>query len=287
MTERINTKKLRGWPPGGCSTHTYRRSEMSRSTQNPTATTRRAFVASLPLAAATMAPAAATALTGLAPQAADLDYSAALARAEQMIETLRSSVVCDGWHGHGLDEELAARMLAYFRQLAAGGPEDDDEFDAVLDFVDGHGQSLDWIFRGDAGGMICGSAARSPRAAMTETAEPDPIYAAIERHRAAEQEFSDRCLEVDDIVWYRQQVEAGRAAELRYVPETPEADAEYDRLNSIVNRAANDLTKMKPTTMRGAIALLRYVDADDDWTGDLNLSSFADALEAIERGAQS
>ena len=33
-----------------------------------------------------------------------------------------------------------------------------------------HGQSLDYVFMGDAGGMICHGAARSPRAAMLHAA---------------------------------------------------------------------------------------------------------------------
>src|ERR1700722_7000692 len=57
-----------------------------------------------------------------------LDAAAALGRAEFMIERLRTRYVCEGWHGRGLDEDAAARALAYFRNWSAGGPEDADEW---------------------------------------------------------------------------------------------------------------------------------------------------------------
>jgi hypothetical protein len=34
-----------------------------------------------------------------------------------------------------------------------------------MDFFHSHGQSLDWVFCGDIGGMICGLAKHSERAA--------------------------------------------------------------------------------------------------------------------------
>jgi hypothetical protein len=120
-----------------------------------------------------------------------------------------------------------------------------------------------------------------------QAAPDDPIYAAIECHRAAWQEFSAKTTELSDTIWYHQQVmAAGRAAELRCVPETPEADAENDRLNLIVNAAGNKLAKMKPTTMAGAIAMLRYANDVEDYTIEIDLSSLADALAAID-GRQS
>jgi hypothetical protein len=67
------------------------------------------------------------------------------------------------------------------RRTAAGAPEDDQEWEAACAFFYDYGQSLDWIVMGNPGGMICGAAARSPRAAALID---DPIFAAIEAHRS-------------------------------------------------------------------------------------------------------
>jgi hypothetical protein len=45
------------------------------------------------------------------------DARAALARAEQVIDTLRTRYICAGW---ALDEEGAAYVLRYYRRWAAG-----------------------------------------------------------------------------------------------------------------------------------------------------------------------
>ena len=93
--------------------------------------------------------------------ASDLGNARAiLARAEQVVDVLRTRYVCQCWK---LDEEAAARMLRYFRRKAAGAPDNDEEWQAVVAFCGEHGQSLDWIVRGDPAGMICSAAARSRR----------------------------------------------------------------------------------------------------------------------------
>jgi hypothetical protein len=131
-----------------------------------------------------------------------LDPAAALGRAEFMIERLRTRYVCEGWHGQGLDEDAAARVLAYFRNWSAGGPDDADEWMFVVRFLGDHGQSIDWIVRGDPGGMICEGASRSSRASVG-----DPIFAVIAEHRAAVEAHmralydEDRPLDTDDALW--------------------------------------------------------------------------------------
>src|SRR5262245_53915434 len=94
------------------------------------------------------------------------DRQAALARLEHIVNVLRTSYVRDGWR---LDEARAASVLANF---------DDD--DTVIEWVIDHNQSLDWVFRGEPGSMICRFASNS-----TAAAAPDPIFSAIEQHKAA------------------------------------------------------------------------------------------------------
>jgi hypothetical protein len=56
--------------------------------------------------------------------ASDLGNARAiLARAEQVVDVLRTRYVCQCWK---LDEEAAARMLRYFRRKAAGAPDNDE-----------------------------------------------------------------------------------------------------------------------------------------------------------------
>jgi hypothetical protein len=101
--------------------------------------------------------------------------------------------------------------------------------------------------------------------------EPDPIYAAIERHRAAWHEFNSRCSALND---------AG----------TPESLAEERRLMDAHQQAADDMVDTTPTTIAGVITLLRY--AAEVQERDLGmvvveendprlLHSVADALEEM------
>jgi hypothetical protein len=106
------------------------------------------------LVASTAALPAAVALS--LPAAAD-DKAAAVARAEQIVELLRTGYVAEGWQ---LDEQRAAHFLESMRGLDSGDG-DTPEMRTVLKWTADHGQSLDWIFRGDLGVMICAAAAHS------------------------------------------------------------------------------------------------------------------------------
>jgi len=83
------------------------------------------------------------------PQLSPAELGATLARAEFMIDALRSR----GW----LDsEERAARFLRYFEHCATGKRDNDVEWrEAVVDFVSDNGQSLDWLLSGDVAALIC------------------------------------------------------------------------------------------------------------------------------------
>ncbi len=103
-----------------------------------------------------------------------IDNRAILGRAGYAIDLLRTKYVCEGWH-EGFDEDGAARALRYFTFVAEHGDHEEDElemeeFSAALDFLDSHGINLDWIFRGDIGGMIADGASNSARAAAIQSA---------------------------------------------------------------------------------------------------------------------
>jgi hypothetical protein len=106
---------------------------------------------------------------------------ASLERAEQVVDLLRTRYIRQGWK---IDEEAAERALAYCRAYAVDGSDPDDEREAAYDFFGSHGQSLDWVFLGEHGGLICGLAKHSERAHFL-AAEVDPIFPAIDLYRQA------------------------------------------------------------------------------------------------------
>jgi hypothetical protein len=83
------------------------------------------------------------------------DDRAALERAEHVIETLRTRHVADGFQ---LDEAGARRTLKYFRDCADGRWDwrhdeveeaQQAEYEAAVTWLYDHGQSLDWVLRGE------------------------------------------------------------------------------------------------------------------------------------------
>jgi hypothetical protein len=145
-------------------------------------TSRRSFLSTIAIAVPAIA-AALPAAPALAVTADGLDRPGSLARMEQVVDLLHTCYVREGWK---IDNEAAARALAFMRQFAKDGSEPDDGREATLDFLHSHGQSLDWVFCGDVGGMICGGAAHSERASSTVDAE---LLILVERWFAAEAEF--------------------------------------------------------------------------------------------------
>jgi hypothetical protein len=92
------------------------------------------------------------------------DPAAALVRATDLVRCLREGSVADDFI---LDEADAEQLLHYFRKEAKKkGSATDTEFDAVVRFCRDYEQSLDWLFFGDPGVMICGAAAGSRKAIM-------------------------------------------------------------------------------------------------------------------------
>ncbi len=77
----------------------------------------------------------------------------ALERVEYIVKTLRECYVRDDWR---LDEHDAARVVQWFRWIAEGQPEEenDPEWGFVIKWMTKHGQSFDWILSGDPRCMI-------------------------------------------------------------------------------------------------------------------------------------
>lgn len=152
----------------------------------PARPSRRGFLMNTIVSAASLASAAAIPSPSVA-KASDINQAAAtLARCEQVVDTLRTKFICQGWT---MDEAGAQRALSYFRNPVVTGPGEDDDYAywEAEAFLRDHGQSLDWVLDGDLGGMICRLAAHSRRAAAVATV--DSIFAAIEAHRCAYAEF--------------------------------------------------------------------------------------------------
>jgi hypothetical protein len=224
-------------------------------------------------AAVAAAPAAA-APANSAPLA--IDHRAILARVEEVVDLLRTRYVREGWK---IDEERAECALAYFRRHVEGPPfkdEDEDtiEYHRAIEFFGSHGQSLDWIHDGNPGGMICGLAKNSQRAiavsAASSTDESDPIFAAIEAHKAARTEWvgwvhlhgdleeelpKDKRLSNIDV----EEEKIVETDDPRWI----EAEQQLMRTSDAEESAAINLVCIQPTTRAGVVALLDHAIAYD------------------------
>jgi hypothetical protein len=148
------------------------------------------------LPVATVATAMPTAAHTIAPAVSLLDdagAAASLARAEQVVSLLRACYIREGWK---IDEPAAERALAYCRKSAEDGSDPDEERVAAMDFFCSHGVSLDWVFAGDIGGLICGVAKHSERADSIADAE---LMALADQYIVAEQKFCDLNRKVDQM----------------------------------------------------------------------------------------
>jgi hypothetical protein len=131
--------------------------------------------------------------------------------------------------------------------------------------------------------ILAGAASAAVAIPTAAAPMPDPIFAAIEAHRAAWAALEKDCSRLSD-------------------ESTPEAEAEFYRLNDAVEEAAGSLVETQPTTMAGAVTLLRHVaehedkgdtidcleDEDDGKTKPWSYfmhQTLADALEKMRAGA--
>lgn len=81
-----------------------------------------------------------------------------VARAEEIVRLLRTCYVCEGWE---LDGKRADEFLENVRRLGIKGRGREARLTHIIAWVSDHGQSLDWLFRGNVGVMVCEAAARS------------------------------------------------------------------------------------------------------------------------------
>jgi hypothetical protein len=124
--------------------------------------------------------------------------------------------------------------------------------------------------------LVAGAATLPAIAIPAVAAAPDPIYAAIEKHRAIRAEYERAGAEFDKVAALRSRSK---------VVALPRCDPEYVRL-AIINDEALDryceatveLAETQPTTLEGITAALTY-RADDH--GDLN----AERYETLVRAA--
>lgn len=98
--------------------------------------------------------------------------------------------------------------------------------------------------------MLAGSPAPSR---TLKAPEPDPIFAAIERHKTSVTAYLDAADAEDKL----------ETAEPWY----PEARADLDRAGDETNEAVSALINTAPTTIAGAVALLRHVSEYDQEGG--------------------
>jgi hypothetical protein len=185
---------------------------------------------------------------------------AELARFEQAVNVLRTRHVCEGWT---MDEAAAERALSYFRK----GCPDDEEWGATLYFIASHGLSFEWIHFGDPSVMIAQGASLSRQAAARGT---DPIYAAIEAHKAARE---TTLAEVARYAELERQLQACGRLETakRHEDERrrgEEIEADIEEAHEAEADAACDLLSVTPTTIAGVVALLAHArDYDIDGMG--------------------
>jgi hypothetical protein len=91
----------------------------------------------------------------------------ALERVKYIMKSLREGCVRGDWR---LDEPDAARVVQYFRWVAEGQPEpeNDPEWQFVIKWMIAHGQSFDWIMFGDPRCLIVSGARAADAIAAAE-----------------------------------------------------------------------------------------------------------------------
>lgn len=186
--------------------------------------------------------------------------SAALARAEQVIAALRSSYVSANWR---IEEDRAEQVLAYMRSYANAKDENVEQEQVAIEFFGSHGQSLDWIFRGDARGMICTLAAHSSQAGLVADGD---LLDLVNQHALATKE-EERLAEI----W--QELDDRRCETGRNPRGYKAAAARMDRQGSVRAKLEEQIVRTSALTIDGIIAKARalslnLVDGESVEEGD-------------------
>jgi hypothetical protein len=206
--------------------------------------------------------------------------NAPLLRAEEMVSAIREGVDLE------LDEQAAEVMLEYFRSrdmwadeshMSDHELEDDLKrfYSQVLSFADRYNQSLDWVVRGDPSTMICSLAAQSAGAHEACVNEPDPIFAAIERHKLAVAQYNRLCDQQDDLEDKipREKRQTGEHEDGQLVivetddPRWVAFQQGMDEVTDAEIQAECDLVNVVPTSIAGVIAVLEYGDEIEETIG--------------------
>jgi hypothetical protein len=188
----------------------------------------------------------------------------------------------------GEEEAYAAASVLEDREIAALGgvlttrPATIAGLLALLDYIAGHpdyllreggkeAETFPALLATTARGLIA-SRLNIEVSAIPAPSEPDPIYAAIERHRIVWAELGSRCQALSDL-------------------DTLELNAALAPIHEAVENAEADLIDPAVTTIAGAVELLRYVaemerEEDKPFHELIDPEALADALEKIE-GVQS
>jgi hypothetical protein len=181
-----------------------------------------------------------------------------LQRFRDVLDTLRAYRIRHGW---SVDEEAAAKALAYFEGRLAGTVDDDlpiDESgaDDAMTFLHDHGQPLDYVFIGDVRAMFVKLAHHSQRAAECAARAADPIFAAIEacrRTRAA----ADKLHEPFEALCE----EDGKSPGYHRSPARNAAYDAWDAASEVELRAMCELAQTVPTTIAGALAAVAFLQS--------------------------
>jgi len=173
---------------------------------------------------------------------------------------------------------------------AEKAPEDPVAETSTSGACTGPGRQFNGITRRAALTAAC---AATVAAALPATVSTDPVFAAIAAHRAAVAEFDKNCTDLSDGRRYRQTIALGKPSP--YLLGIPEAEAAYDCQSEAEQDAAMAILDTPPTSLAGAVALLRYLtevdedrwpsleDDDGQEVSWLNCAHqvLADAIEAI------
>jgi hypothetical protein len=250
-------------------------------------TSRRAVLAGIAAAATPIAPALATTLGGLPAQATIDPIFAVIAEHRAAQEAVTAAFdredreededeVTEAAQARQMDAQFAlfttapttidgaAALLAYLG-TDAGDYNDETIWAYAADFGDEELVMAVKVFPLQLAATLRTMIEQQTR--IGQQTEPDPIYAAIARHREAYNEHNDRCSALDEA-------------------DTPEAEAENNRLMKVLGEAEDDMREIEPTTMVGAVALLRYVgmraERGPPLDQMLDAGLLADAITKIE-----